>query len=62
MLVLASCLFYFYYSAGRFNNTYKELDEKIEAVNGKTVKKNDTLPSSTAKADTLHQKQNSKGN
>ena len=30
MLALASCMFFFYYRAGRFNNTYAELKERVE--------------------------------
>lgn len=55
MLVLASGMFYMYYNAGRFNNTYKELDERMEAM-GKTK---DSLQSVSENKDSLHQKQNS---
>ncbi len=30
MFILASCLFFFYYKSGRFNNTYAELEEQME--------------------------------
>lgn len=35
MLVLASCMFYFYYKAGRFSNTYAELKDNMELRNEK---------------------------
>ena len=36
MLALASCLFFFYYRAGRFSNTYAELKDTMELRNEKT--------------------------
>ncbi len=53
MLVLASCLFYFYYNAGRFSNTYEELNKNIEGINKKAVEHNDTFHNNTMKADTM---------
>lgn len=53
MLAMASCLFYYYYHAGRFRNTYEELEKDIEGRNEKAVEDVDTFQLTTTKADSL---------
>lgn len=56
MLLLASGMFYMYYNAGRFNNTYQELDERMEAINEKAGESKDTLKAASSTGDSLYEK------